>query len=119
MTDPVAPFAASLTNLAPGDHSLTAQAYDVAGNSVVSLPVSFLVDNIPPTTPSGLTATGTQQALSLSWSVSTDAGGGEVAGYRVDVSSQSNFNPFIPGWENKDLGLVNTVTVPGLKARCV
>ncbi|MBL0058094.1 MAG: hypothetical protein IPP35_03040 [Elusimicrobia bacterium] len=105
VTDTAAPFAASLINLAPGSHSLAAQAYDVAGNSVVSLPVSILVDHIPPTAPSGLTATVTQQTLGLSWSLSTDSGGGGVAGYRVDMSTDTEFASFVPGWNGRDVGL--------------
>ena len=47
-----------------------------------------------------------RQTLGLSWSVSTDSGGGGVAGYRVDVSTDMGFASFVPGWNARNVGLV-------------
>jgi chitodextrinase len=68
-----------------GAHTLTAKAYDAAGNVGTSTAVSVTVNNTettPPTAPTGLTAPSkTATSVSLAWTASTDNVG--VAGYRV------------------------------------
>jgi fibronectin type 3 domain-containing protein len=49
------------------------------------------VDNLAPTVPSGLTATGSKRKIALSWTASTDNVG--VTGYRV-FRSASAAGPF-------------------------
>jgi hypothetical protein len=69
---------------ANGTHTLTSKAYDAAGNATTSTGVSVTasnVDNVAPTAPSGLTATGGKRKITLSWTASTDNVG--VTGYRV------------------------------------
>lgn len=106
VTDTASPFTASLTNFAPGPHALTARAYDTVGNSMVSPPISIIVDNLPPSPPSGVAVSMNNQVLDLSWSSSIDQGGGGVAGYRVDLSTDMGFASFVPGWNGREVGLV-------------
>jgi chitodextrinase len=91
-TNTVAPYTATWdTTLSPnGSHTLSAKAYDTAGNMGVSSSVVVTVSNSvtpPPDTtapsiPTGLSgsAVSTSQ-VNLSWSASTDAVG--VAGYNI------------------------------------
>jgi phosphodiesterase/alkaline phosphatase D-like protein len=71
-------------------------------------------DVTPPTVPTGLAATGKAQAVDLAWTPSTDNGGSGVARYRLDVSLVASFASFLPGWQDKDLGLAVSTTVAGL-----
>jgi len=86
-TDTTSPYTwswntASSTN---GSHTLSAKAYDAAGNMGGSSNVSVTVSNpdtTPPTIPTGLGITGsTTSTISLSWTASTDNVG--VTGYKV------------------------------------
>jgi chitodextrinase len=83
-TDTTSPYSYSwdTTTATDGSHSLTAKAYDIAGNSATSSTVSVNIDNTPPTTPGGLTATAnTFTSISLAWNSSTDNNG--VTAYRL------------------------------------
>ncbi|MBI5055370.1 MAG: fibronectin type III domain-containing protein [Nitrospirae bacterium] len=77
----------SSTGLGPSTaYNFTVEAYDAAGNSALSAPVSATTqagaDTQAPTVPSGLTATALSPTqINLSWSVSTDNVG--VAGYKI------------------------------------
>jgi fibronectin type 3 domain-containing protein len=87
MTDPTAPYNYSFDSkaLSNGAHTLTAKAYDAAGNTNTAS-VTFNVSNTdttPPTTPTGLSATAaTATSVKLSWNASTDSGSG-VSKYNV------------------------------------
>ena len=70
-------------------------------------------DVTPPSTPTGLVISGVSTSgFTLSWNASTD--NVAVAGYRLDVSTQSNFASFVSGYNNANLGNVVTTTVSGL-----
>ena len=71
------------------------------------------IDTTPPTAPA-LSAVGGAQSLGLSWTASTDSGGSGLARYRADVALDSGFTSFVPGWNNRDVGLVTSTTVAGL-----
>lgn len=61
---------------------------------------------IPPA-PIATAATGmTQSAFSANWNASANA-----TGYYLDVSENNTFNNFVSGWNNKDIGNVNTYSV--------
>lgn len=71
-------------SVAVGAHSITAKAYDSAGNVGVSAAVSVNVinDTAAPSIPSGLTATASSSTqINVNWSASTD--NTAVIGYRV------------------------------------
>jgi len=71
------------TKIPDGSHCFSAKASDPAGNVGTSAADCVNVNNNPPTTPTGLTATGISTTqISLSWTASTDAGSG-VAFYTV------------------------------------
>ncbi|HVM76745.1 MAG TPA: Ig-like domain-containing protein, partial [Candidatus Paceibacterota bacterium] len=89
ITDLTSPYAwswntASSTN---GVHTLSAKAYDAAGNIGVSGNVSVtvsnsVVDTTPPSVPTGLGVTGTTTStVALSWTASTD--NVAVTGYKI------------------------------------
>ena len=70
-------------------------------------------DVTPPSIPTGLVISGVSSAgFTLSWNASTD--NTAVAGYRLDVSTQSNFASFVTGYNNANLGNVVTTPVTGL-----
>ena len=50
----------------------------------------------------------TQTGFSANWNVSTGA-----TGYRLDVSTQSDFSSYVSGYQNKDVGDVTTSSVTG------
>jgi chitodextrinase len=78
-----------------------------------SLDVRSMADIWSPTEPSNVTATSaTADALSVSWSASTD--NVAVTGYRIDVSTASDFGSYVTGQHDRDLGNVTATTVSGL-----
>jgi hypothetical protein len=83
-TDNPFSYAWDTTTLSNGSHTISAKAYDAAGNSAtdqVSVTVAN-ADTTPPSTPSGLIATAAAyNRVNLSWSASTDNVG--VAGYYI------------------------------------
>src|SRR5437899_646302 len=78
-------FAWDTTGVRNGSHALTAVARDAAGNTSTSLPVSVTVSNpdtLPPSLPTGLTATADSASqITLAWSPAADNVG--VTGYQV------------------------------------
>jgi YD repeat-containing protein len=67
-------------------YSYTVSAYDAAGNaSAQSSPANVTTpDTIPPSTPSGLSATAASATqVNLTWNASSDTGGSGLAGYRI------------------------------------
>lgn len=104
-----------------GTYTWMAKAFDAAGNSAFSAPVVVTVsmDDQSPTAPTGLTAAGGVRSVDLVWTASTDAGGSGLKGYALDVSTESSFASYLPGWENKFLGLVVSTRVAGLEADTV
>jgi hypothetical protein len=104
-----------------GTYSWTVKAFDAAGNSAMTSPVLMTVhmDNEEPTPPNGLIPAGLVRAMDLAWTASSDSGGSGMKGYRLDVSTESTFGSFLPGWENQFLGLVVSTRVAGLEADTV
>src|SRR5437879_6124194 len=78
-------FTWDTTGVPNGSHTLTAVARDAAGNTSTSLPVSVTVSNpdtLPPSLPTGLTATADRASqITLAWSPAADNVG--VTGYQV------------------------------------
>src|SRR5207249_3424092 len=78
-------FTWDTTGVLNGSHTLTAVARDAAGNTSTSLPVSVTVSNpdtLPPSLPTGLTATADSASqITLAWSPAADNVG--VTGYQV------------------------------------
>lgn len=91
-------------------------AYDAANN--LSQPSEAVVvttqekpDTTAPTKPANLKAayvSGTSN-IKIEWSASTDNRG--VAGYRIDVATDSEFKNFLSGFQDRDLGVVVQATV--------
>ncbi|HVV67334.1 MAG TPA: Ig-like domain-containing protein [Candidatus Saccharimonadales bacterium] len=79
MTDTASPYNYSFDSktLGNGSHSITAKAYDAAGNTASSS-VTFTVNNpdtTPPSAPTNVKATASNATtVNLSWSASTDSG---------------------------------------------
>ena len=89
-TDTTSPYSATLdtTALTNGTYTLSAKAYDAAGNIGTATVVvtvtnaTTTTDTTPPTVPTNLSASGTTQTqTTLSWTAATDAVG--VTGYKV------------------------------------
>src|SRR5207247_2692407 len=78
-------FTWDTTGVLNGSHTLTAVSRDAAGNTSTSLPVSVTVSNpdtLPPSLPTGLTATADSASqITLAWSPAADNVG--VTGYQV------------------------------------
>jgi len=73
------------------------------------------LDTTPPSIPAGVVVTTRAiTALGYRWNPSTDNVG--VAGYRIDVSSFSNYSFLMPGYAGKDIGLSTQTVVTGLEA---
>ncbi len=83
-TDTAAAYSVSLNTagFTEGSHSLTAKAFDAAGNAAVSAAVGVSFDNTAPTVPSGVTATApAYNQVLASWSASADPSG--IGSYRL------------------------------------
>ncbi len=80
-------FSWDTTTYSNGSHTLTANAYDAAGNITTSAQINVTVNNIvadtqKPTVPTNLTATAVNSSqINLSWTASTDNVG--VVGYNI------------------------------------
>jgi fibronectin type 3 domain-containing protein len=61
-------------NLSPGSYSFRIKAIDAAGNASAfsNTATASVVDTLPPSTPTGLTATANGTQIALGWSASTD-----------------------------------------------
>jgi chitodextrinase len=114
-------YAWTVSDTDNGMFTWTAMAFDAAGNSARTDPVLVTVsmDTQAPTPPSGLIPAGLVRAMDLAWTASSDSGGSGMKGYRLDVSTESTFGSFLPGWENQFLGLVVSTRVAGLEADTV
>ncbi len=75
------------------------RAYDAAGNfsSYSSIATSTTAaETTPPTVPSGLSASATSGTqASLSWSASTDSGGSNLSGYKIERCQGSGCSGFV------------------------
>ena len=78
-------------------YTYTVNAVDTQGNPSAAssgLPVTTTLDTVPPSAPTGLTATVTKSYLvTLTWTAATDTGGSGIAGYRIYRSDQGT-TPF-------------------------
>jgi len=105
------------TGLVPSTvYYVRVRAYDGEGNvseSSAVMSTTTLADTLAPSVPVPTPLIRDEQAA-FSWTESLDAGGSGLAGYRVDVSHDPNFSTFLEGWSGRDVGLVNSVTIPGL-----
>lgn len=89
----------------------------LAGKVQIKDPVSGLPgDTLPPLPPppdAPLAGSATDIAghsFTANWSVVAGAGG-----YRIDVSTSSNFTTYVPGFRDKNVGFVNSASVVGLQ----
>ncbi len=63
-----------------------------------------------PSAPTATAATGaTGTGFAANWNVATGA-----TGYRLDVSTETNFSSYVTGYQNKDVGNMTTASVTGL-----
>ncbi len=75
------------SGLADGTHTFTVNASTSAGGDPMPASDTWQIDTVPPTAPSGLTASAPSPALvNLSWNASFDANG--VAGYTIKRNAQ-------------------------------
>lgn len=90
------------------------RAQDNAGNlSMYTSTVSAttLPDTTNPDRPASLTVIPKYKGIDLSWPLAIDSGGSGVAGYRVDVSSYSNFSNRLSGWDKRNMVTLSTSVV--------
>ncbi len=78
-----------------------------SGNSA-TITVTTLSSSLPPPTATAATAI-TPTTFTANWSSSVS-----VLGYRIDVSTNSNFSTYLNGWQNADPGNNTSVVVDGL-----
>lgn len=91
---------------------------DAAGNLATSGDFTFTTlgsgDTAAPSVPGGLTITNvTRTRATLGWNASTDNLG--VAGYRLDVSTNSAFTSFVAGYQNLSVGNVTSFRIVNLR----
>ena len=90
------------TTVDDGSHCFYATAYDPNNNVASSSTNCLIVDNLPPTAPTGLTATAVStNQINLNWSPSTDAAG--VTGYQVIRGGSSFANVTTNYYSDSDL----------------
>jgi hypothetical protein len=115
-TDAAAPYALSwdARTVAAGTHTVTARAWDYAGNmSSATVAVARVVDQGPPTVPLNVRAIYPRDTrLTFAWDASTDDVA--VTGYRLDVSTAAGFGTMLAGYNNLSVGLVLSREVSGL-----
>ena len=101
-SDSTAPYSINwdTTTTSSGSHSLTAEAFDISSSTVFTINVT--VDNEPPSTPSGLTATALSSSrIDISWNASTD----NVAVTAYEVYRNSVLIATIATTSYSDIGL--------------
>ena len=92
------------------------RALDAASNTsgytvTQSLTTSGVGDLVPPDAPTNLRASSiTYSSFLLAYDASVSV---DVSGYKVDVGLDSNFDTYLSGWQNKDVGNVTSVAVNG------
>ncbi len=86
------------------------RAYNVTGTSGNSATITVTTTPNPPSPPTALPATAlATNAFTANWLLVTNA-----TGYRLDVSTVSNFSTFVTGFQNLSLGNVSNKAVTGL-----
>jgi len=81
---------AAYSGLATGQHTFAVRARDAAGNASAATSYSWRIDITPPAQPTGLTASLTSQAVTLTWSANRET---DLAGYNIYRSSSAS-GPF-------------------------
>lgn len=101
------------SGLPSGIYSIRLTITDTSNQTTSAIVSPLYIDNSPPTAPAqvNLVAQGAT-TLVLSWSASTDDLG--VAGYRVDLSSSTQFSSYAPGYRDFDAHAVTTLTINSL-----
>ena len=96
--------------LSPGTtYYYRVRAYNDAGNSPDSATITVITS---PTTPMAIAASGvTSSTFRANWTAVSSG-----MGYRLDVSTSSSFGTFVNGYQNLDVGNVNSKSVNGLSA---
>jgi hypothetical protein len=109
-------FSIGTANLADGQHQITAQAIDSAGNPS-SVTRTVLVDNSPPGPPQGLEVDGGQDwrsknSLDLHW-VNPQASGAPTAGINWQICPAAGTQTCVSGSKDGDtVQTLNALTVP-------
>ncbi len=86
------------------------RAYNTGGTSDNSATITVATPPKPPTVPVASAATSvTNNSFTANWGVATGA-----TSYRLDVSTSSTFANYLPGYQDLDVGNVNSRSVTGL-----
>jgi hypothetical protein len=89
------------------------RAYNDGGTSSNSaIIVTTTLPNVPIAPIANSASAIIQSSFTANWSGSANA-----TGYRLDVSTDFSFSTFLTGFNNKDVGNITTLSVPGLNAR--
>ena len=108
------PYLITPNLLGTGIHTLSAVARDFVGNTATAtVHVTLVPDTTPPTPPTTVSVIPyDSMEIEVSWSGATD--NVAVAGYRLDVSTDSQFGSFVPGFQNLDIGNYTPWYISGL-----
>lgn len=103
----------SLTGLVAGTkYYYRVRGYNSGGVSVNSNIISVLT---LPLAPKATVATEATSILQTSFTLNWNPIAGAI-GYYIDVATDSDFNSFVSGYNNKNVGNVTTITITGLSA---
>ncbi|MBU4502958.1 MAG: Ig-like domain-containing protein [Nanoarchaeota archaeon] len=100
-------------DLSDGEHTVTVDVKDKAGNSASQAQWSFIIDTIPPSAPTGLTAMPGDTIVNLSWNPNSES---DLAGYNLCRSEiqggpYTKINPIlITTTSYQDISLTNGIT---------
>ena len=100
----------TISGLLEGTYTYTVNS---ASDCISDTSENIIIDTLPITkSPVSISATNNSgTSFSANWSASSD-----VTGYMLDVSTDNSFTVFLSGFNNKDVGNVTSINVPGLNA---
>jgi phosphodiesterase/alkaline phosphatase D-like protein len=100
-----------VTSLTLGSYWYRLRAYNESGTSGNSNVINTIMLT-PPLPPLATNATNiTQTSFKANWEASNGA-----TGYKLDIALNNTFTNFLPGYNNKEVGNILNINIPGLTA---